>query len=814
MPRLTAGRLRFKAVTGKWGILFLYELMHEYRMEEQRDIPQSNSSKRLISSARLVYLTGIVFALVLVVPTAWFPLQLGKLAAYALCLVIAGILFLLGGGMRRMLQGGGIGTALLVAILPLVYLLSFYFSIDRGVGLLSSGLGADTILFTTLGFLGFLLAFGMFRSPREVRLLISVVFISLIAAAIFQCITIAFGTAAIPFQAFSDRSTNLIGKWNDLGLLMGILVLWCLLQLEWLSLSVLRRSLLIGLVFLVGVLLALIHFTLVWGLVCAFSLLIAAAVSIARHPGDTTGGIFKHLPWYSLIIAVVSILFLIFGSNINVGLSKIFPVSSLEIRPSASATLSIVQASHPSVLRALVGTGPDTFTKEWLLHKPLELNLSQFWNIDFNVGFSTLFTAFASVGLFGAAAWLIPLLLSLIALANILRSSMHGRSEKLAAATVGAAAIYLWIAEGFYVLSQNLILLGFILTGALLGLAYTSAVPASLKMPWRARGTLGILSLLMLLGMLMLAFLSGRLFIAEAYANKGLFALNSGDITSALSDAAKGAKYGKNEDVLQLQMQADLAQLQQLASASSTPTSELQQQFTTAAQQAIAAGKEATSLDPADYGSYVALGQVYDLLSSLKIQGAYTLAQSAYGEAAKEDPTNPTIPLLQARLESAQGNPQGMQQFLQQALTLKQNYTDAILFVVQLDVAQKDLPSAIQAAKAAVQSAPSVPAIWFELGLLYYTGGDTADAIMPLEQAVVLQSNYANAKYFLGLSYYAQGRTADAIKQFEDLQATNPDNQEVVLILSNMQAGKPPFTSAQPPITANPQNRATAPISQ
>ena len=182
--------------------------------------------------------------------------------------------------------------------------------------------------------------------------------------------------------------------------------------------------------------------------------------------------------------------------------------------------------------------------------------------------------------------------------------------------------------------------------------------------------------------------------------------------------------------------------------------------------------------------------------------------------ASRRNPTNPEIPLLLARLEAAKGNLPGVQAALQQSLTLKPDYTDAILFVVQLDVAQKDIPNAIRAATAAVQSAPGVPSIWFELGLLYYSAGDTTDALVPLEQAVKIQSDYANAKYFLGLSYAAQNRVPDAIQQFVDLQASNPDNQEVKLILANLQAGRAPFTNAQPPVTNTPQDRTTAPISQ
>ena len=218
---------------------------------------------------------------------------------------------------------------------------------------------------------------------------------------------------------------------------------------------------------------------------------------------------------------------------------------------------------------------------------------------------------------------------------------------------------------------------------------------------------------------------------------------------------------------------------------------------------------------PADYRSYLLIGQVYDLLASLKISGAYEKASESYTEAFKYNPSNPQIPLMLARLEAGQtGHTTQVQTYLTQSLKLKSNYTDAILFLVQLDVAANDIPSAIQAAQAAAQTAPGVPSILFELGLLYYSGGNTANAISPFEQAIALEPDYANAKYFLGLSYAAQNRTADAIKQFQDLQKSNPDSNEVQLILSNLEAGKPPFNAATPPVTTPPQDRTTAPLSQ
>jgi tetratricopeptide (TPR) repeat protein len=300
----------------------------------------------------------------------------------------------------------------------------------------------------------------------------------------------------------------------------------------------------------------------------------------------------------------------------------------------------------------------------------------------------------------------------------------------------------------------------------------------------------------------------------ETYVNQGAVALQQGNIAAGLALADKAIATEKSGDSLQFGVLAGSQALQAIVQATSSPSTQVQQQFAQEAQNTIAVGQAAIAATPSDYRAYLAFGRVYDLLSSVGVQGAYDAAKTLYAQAAKHNPNDPEIPLAVARLEAVHGDAQATTAALSQSLKLKSDYTDAILFAVQLYVANKDISNAIVAAQAAVQSAPGVPSIWFELGLLYYSNNDTKDAIMPLEQAVKLQSDYANAKYFLGLSYAAQNRTQDAIAQFKDLAVTNPDNQEVQLILSNLESGKSPFDGAQPPITSTPQDRTEAPIKQ
>lgn len=778
---------------------------------------------QLISWSRTLFLAGIVLALVLVVPTAWFPFQLAKVAAFALLLLGATILFVTGRGTSDLLRSHGFYAALLVALLPLSYLLSSLFTIDGSMALSGYGIEVDTIVFTTLAFVTFILAFAFFRTQRTVRQLLSVVFVVLSAAILFQTVSVLFGSMAIPLAAFADRSVNLIGKWNDLGLMVGLLGLLLLVRVELMQASrSWRITALVGGIILL-LLLGIINFALAWGMVLTFALVLAFLKFITQRFGpkeaDEEGEPrtwLRKAPWFALGAAGISMVFLFFGPALNTYLTSVFPVSSLEVRPSYESTLNVINSARAgSPMRVLVGMGPGTFGEQWLMHKPAEVNQSPFWNLDFNVGFSTITTALGTVGLIGALAWFLPLLLVIAGIIRAMRSAVLSREDRTLAAALALGSVFLFCALLLYVPSQNIILLAMILAGSAFGFLWRQGQPArddaapSLLGAYTSIGAMVVLLLLSLWS----AGTIERRFLAQAFVSYGVSKLNAGSVDEAFAAAARADSIEHNFDAQRLLLDAGTARLQSIASNTSLPVAEAQQQFASTTAEAIAAAQAAILKHPLDYRPQLALANMYAYLASLQIQGAADVARATYLESKKNNPKNPQIPLLLSRLEFTTGNPQLGQQYLAESLTLKPNYTDAILFLVQLNIANNDLPNAIAAAQAAVQSAPGVAPLWFQLGLLYYSGGDTGNAIPALEQAIVIIPDYANAKYFLGLSYYAQNRTSDALTLFEDLARSNPDNAEVSAILTNMREGDPAFDGIAPP-APQPENRNNAPVSE
>jgi len=149
------------------------------------------------------------------------------------------------------------------------------------------------------------------------------------------------------------------------------------------------------------------------------------------------------------------------------------------------------------------------------------------------------------------------------------------------------------------------------------------------------------------------------------------------------------------------------------------------------------------------------------------------------------------------------------------ALQVKQNYLDAVYLLSQIKAAQGNLNDAIVAAQFATELNPNNALLQFQLGLLQYNGGDYTRAASTLEKAASLQPNYANAQYFLGLSYARIGKNAEAIAQFEALAATNPESQEVAVILSTLKEGKSLFAPASPSAdAARPEKKSTPPLKE
>jgi tetratricopeptide (TPR) repeat protein len=190
---------------------------------------------------------------------------------------------------------------------------------------------------------------------------------------------------------------------------------------------------------------------------------------------------------------------------------------------------------------------------------------------------------------------------------------------------------------------------------------------------------------------------------------------------------------------------------------------------------------------------------VYESVVPARVNLAYENAMKSYESAAALNPLNPAVYLLAAQLEASIKKLPEAKQFIGKALQVKNNYSDAIFLLSQIQVAENSIKDAITSLLVLAQLNPQDPTIFFQLGLLYYNSGDNVNTGIVLSKAVELSPDYSNARYFLGLAYARLGKYAEAVDQFEAVARLNPDNEEVANILTALKAGKSPFQAVTTP---------------
>jgi tetratricopeptide (TPR) repeat protein len=381
-------------------------------------------------------------------------------------------------------------------------------------------------------------------------------------------------------------------------------------------------------------------------------------------------------------------------------------------------------------------------------------------------------------------------------------------------------ALFLWVFNFAYSPGPVLVFLTFVFTG--LFVAYRTIERGGLRtVSLGANPKVGFVSVLalvfFLVGALVVSYGVSKRYVSALSFQRAVRAANEGgSIDEVLGLAKKAIAVSPVDLYYRFLVEVEIARLQNIIAAAGQTLSveSARTEFQRVYAEALDSAQKAIALNDAAYENHLTLARLYELLVPVGITGAYENADRVYRAAASRNPTNPGISLMQARLELTKGDRAAARRFIAEALRKKNNYTDAVFLLSQIDAADGNTPEAIRSATAATILAPGEPLVFFQLGILQYTAGDFAAAATALEQATALNPSYANAKYFLGLAYYRLGRRQDATSQFRDLTVTNPDNAEVKLILENLEKGRDPFANARPPVDSRPERRSTLPVSE
>ena len=675
---------------------------------------------------------------------------------------------------------------LFAGIIPLVFLIASFFSSSLYVSLFGNGFEIGTFGSMLIMFIIFFLCSQHFQTEKRLWKFIGGIFLGGFILAIFELINVFIGfNRFLPNMLQGISFGNLVGSWSNFALLFGLMVLLSLFTLEFLKTKKIHTIFQYFLLVVSVLFLAIINIPLVWLLVGIFSVIIFVYSVSIQHAGSKIvmeGGKKGKFPFAALVIILISLAFLIGNNLIGNSIAKVISIPNNDIRPSIVTTSQITWRSIKH--NPAFGTGPNTFIVDWSLWQPKAIAQTLYWNTNFDSGFSLLTTFAVTTGILGLISILLFLVVFFIRGIQSLRVALQNPISNYFILTTFIIALYSWITVILYNPNIIMLMLAFASSGVLIGILVHKEV-----MPVRTFSFLNdprnsffaILGLMVLMvSSLALTYVYIEKFTSIIYFSRSMNAGNTMELLDKsevmLNDAIS---LDKNDVYYRNLSQVYIAKINLLANdktvSADAMKSNLQQLINLAQGNASAA----VSQNPKQYLNYVNLGDVYTALVPLQVENSYDSAVGAYTKAGELAPNNPSILLSRASLEVINKNNDQARVLIKQALDLKANYTDAIFLLAQIETNEGNLLGAIKQAEYAGEMSPNDPTIFFRLGLLRYNNSDYTGAVSAFGQAVMLNNNYLNARYFLALSYQKVGRSNDALTQFKILSKVLPENQEL-----------------------------------
>ena len=788
-------------------------------MNQQNPVQGSRARQRFSFDGTSIWVLtiGVALAAIAFIPSTTIPFLYTKISVLAIGALIALAFYIL----ARLTRGNVIVPPLPLLgalwLVPLAYALSTLFS---GAGISSSFFGIelepDTFGFMLLLAIVATLTALVFRRTNQYRVFFA---ISAWVLAFILAVQIVFLILGAVSPATVSASSNLVGSFVDLGMLVGLGVTLTLLAIRFLKFSGWKQTALwiggaVGLFVL-----ALVNSSLVWVLVAlgALGLFIEAILrrrttaddddldgvaTLAVSEQEQDGGVGESYSLAApLITLVVALFFVIGGSSIGNALTGAFHTNVLDVRPSWQSTFAV--GSHTYASSPIFGSGPNTFGEQWLKFRDRSLNSTIFWNVDFTSGIGLIPTSFVTEGLLGALAWIVFLVLFIVfgLRALLFRTPVDPYARYVSVASF-TGALYVFTLMVFAVPGPVVLVVGFILAG----LFVSSLRYAGSRQEWgiifAKNPRVGFLIVfaftLLLLASVVAAYVVVERYLADYSYAEASVDLSAGNLTKADAAIDQSIVFAPTDRAYQLAALIGIAHMNQIAGDSTLTPTQAQQNFQAALSQSVQAALEATKLGPNNYQNWAVLGSVYQTVVPLNIDGAYTNAKTAYDRAVVLDPTDPTLEYTLAQLEIAQKNDAAAETDLNQAISLKPDYTQAIFLLSQLEVQEGKAKDALQAAEAAAYFSPNDPTILFQVGILRSANGDTAGAQQALQQAVQINPSYANAHFFLGVMYALQNQFPLAVAQLQAVAALSKDNATAVAAdIAELQAGKNPFPASQ-----------------
>ncbi len=602
----------------------------------------------------------------------------------------------------------------------MAFLLSALFSPALKVSLFGLMLDTGTFWFILAGFLLMLMSAILLRDSKNAKTVFWGVVASSAVLIVFQTLHL-FAPGALSLGILGAKADNVLGSWNAFGIFAGFFAIISLFVLEFFSVSKSMKWLVGTLIALSVFLVAAVNFSIVWGILGIFALIIfvykvsfssgrparTTVQSVGQQAGDKgenfrSGGSF---PAVSFALTMVSLLFFMSGNLIGEFLPNRLGISNLEVRPSFSATMSVARAVL--VKDPILGAGPNRFAEMWSMHKPAVINATPFWDASFDSGMGILPTFAVTTGALGILAWLVFLALLFISGAKSLFSSHKKNMPNAMPIAFFVASLYFFISSFFYSAGPAVFLLGFAFAGAFIGLSASSAPKGLVSLSLLDDQRKSFFSIFSLVLIMVVTAAVGLKYV-ERFASVPYFqkTFSAQSVPEAESNIAKALSLYSNDLYLRTYSQVYIAKMNSLAAKGSSITESEKAELQASFDEAVKGVQLAATYNPTNYLNFKALGVIYETVAPLGVAGAYDKAIEAYKIASDLNPKNPGLKLALAGASFAGGNVKAAKDYANEALALKRDYVDALVVLSQIAKSEGKNTAALSYAEAALSFSP------------------------------------------------------------------------------------------------------------
>jgi len=639
---------------------------------------------------------------------------------------------------------------IVIGILFLVYLLATIFSINRYGSFWGQPQLISESLLSLIGLAIFYFLISNTFTEKNILVGINIVLASSLVAETIGVFQLS-GSFIIPFYFTKSISFNTIGTVGSLGFFAAILlplsVAMLIVSKKWWKILFAIQ------IFLSVLILFLLNYPIVWWAVVVGSALLIIFIAIKK---DLFDGRWMALPMFFLI---VSLFFIFLKPQI-----PWMPQKANEVFLSQKSSFYISWQAIKE--RPILGSGPGTFSYDFLKFKEPGFSKSSLWNATFNQGSSKVLNDMATTGILGIAAMMLFMVAPIFYGFRFVffKKSRENRSEE-------SVAVYCVLVIGIltsltvqivvYFLYNSNLTLSFIdlfMVAALIGLTVFEKKEHDLKRSSLLTFVIAFLFTLIIISGSGLLILHGQRYAAEVSYYNGLKSLQAGNSDAGQKDFESATKLNASSGLYFKQLsQVYLLVLQnELNNIGATPTEEDKSRIQGLVANAVNAAAIATDLEPKSSSAWANRGYIYQSLYGF-VGDSLKWSVNSYDKARELDPNNPYL--------------------LFQEGTVKFISTGAL--------GQDDFDGKNQ--------------------LLL-------DAKDKLEKSVSLKSDYADALYILGLVYDSLGQKDKAIEEFSKVQQLIPSDANIQKALDNLRSGFPALQEAKPPTVIPPSEESSSPI--